>query len=81
MSSYLQHAWDGRLKEIPNLRLIITCSPMSTVIREVLAYSAPLYFRCNTAYTSSRCATRPFWICFPRRRRGNGWPSTPSQAA
>jgi uncharacterized protein len=47
MSSYLQHAWDGRLKEIRNLRLIISGSPMSTVIREVLAYSAPLYFRCN----------------------------------
>ncbi|MCC6607984.1 MAG: Tn3 family transposase [Anaerolineae bacterium] len=47
LSSYFQHAWDHRLKEIVNLRLIITGSHVSTMIREVLAYSAPLYFRAN----------------------------------
>lgn len=47
LSSYFQHAWDHRLKEIANLRLIITGSHVSTMIREVLAYSAPLYFRAN----------------------------------
>ncbi len=47
VSSYFQHAWDHRLKEIANLRLIITGSHVSTMIREVLAYSAPLYFRAN----------------------------------
>lgn len=47
LSSYFQHAWDHRLKEIANLRLIITGSHISTMIREVLAYSAPLYFRAN----------------------------------
>lgn len=47
ISSYFQHAWDGRLKEIPNLRLVLTGSHISTMIREVLAYSAPLYFRTN----------------------------------
>lgn len=47
LSSYFQHAWDHRLKEIVNLRLIITGSHVSTMIREVMAYSAPLYFRAN----------------------------------
>jgi AAA+ ATPase superfamily predicted ATPase len=47
LSSYFQNMWDHRLKEIPNLRLIITGSHVSTMIREVLAYSAPLYFRAN----------------------------------
>jgi AAA+ ATPase superfamily predicted ATPase len=47
LSGYFQHAWDHRLKEIANLRLIITGSHVSTMIREVLAYSAPLYFRAN----------------------------------
>jgi len=47
LSSYFQHAWDHRMKEIANLRLIITGSHVSTMIREVLAYSAPLYFRAN----------------------------------
>jgi len=49
LSSYFQHAWDHRLKEIFNLRLIITGSHISTMIREVLAYSAPLYFRANAS--------------------------------
>jgi hypothetical protein len=49
VSSYFQHAWDGRLKEIPNLRLILTGSHISTMIGEVLAYSAPLYFRANAS--------------------------------
>lgn len=49
LSSYFQHAWDHRLKEIPNLRLILTGSHVSTMIREVLAYSAPLYFRANAS--------------------------------
>ncbi len=47
LSSYFQHAWDHRLQNIPNLRLIIVGSHVSTMIREVLAYSAPLYFRAN----------------------------------
>jgi len=47
VSSYFQHAWDHCLKEIANLRFIITGSHVSTMIREVLAYSAPLYFRAN----------------------------------
>ncbi|HUM70466.1 MAG TPA: hypothetical protein PLK31_16660, partial [Chloroflexota bacterium] len=49
LSSYFQHAWDHRLQNIPNLRLIITGSHISTMIREVLAYSAPLYFRANAS--------------------------------
>lgn len=49
VSSYFQYAWDHRLKEIANLRLIITGSHVSTMIREVLAYSAPLYFRANVS--------------------------------
>ena len=49
LSSYFQHAWDGRLKDIPNLRLILTGSHISTMIREVFAYSAPLYFRANAS--------------------------------
>lgn len=47
LSSYFQHAWDGRLKDIPNLRLILTGSHISTMIHEVLAYSAPHYIRAN----------------------------------
>jgi uncharacterized protein len=49
LSSYFQHTWDGRLKTIPNLRLILSGSHVSTMIREVLAYSAPLYFRANAS--------------------------------
>jgi AAA+ ATPase superfamily predicted ATPase len=49
LSSYFQHAWDHRLQKIPNLRLILTGSHISTMIREVLAYSAPLYFRANAS--------------------------------
>jgi uncharacterized protein len=49
LSSYFQHAWDGRLQTIPNLRLILSGSHVSTMIREVLAYSAPLYFRANAS--------------------------------
>ncbi len=48
LSSYFQHAWDHRLQSIPNLRLIIVGSHVSTMMREVFAYSAPLYFRANT---------------------------------
>lgn len=47
LSSYFQHAWDHRLQRISNLRLIIVGSHVSTMIREVFAYSAPLYFRAN----------------------------------
>lgn len=49
LSSYFQHAWDGRLQTIPNLRLILSGSHVSTMIREVLSYSAPLYFRANAS--------------------------------
>jgi len=49
LSSYFQHAWDGRLKEITNLRLILTGSHISTMLLEVLTYSAPLYFRANAS--------------------------------
>lgn len=47
LSSYFQHAWDHRLQRISNLRLIIVGSHVSTMIQEVFAYSAPLYFRAN----------------------------------
>ncbi|MCP4417427.1 MAG: hypothetical protein GY805_12455 [Chloroflexi bacterium] len=47
LSSYFQHAWDHRLQSLLNLRLIIVGSHISTMIWEVYAYSAPLYFRAN----------------------------------
>ncbi len=47
LSSYFQHAWDHLLQRTPNLRLIIVGSHVGTMIREVFAYSAPLYCRAN----------------------------------
>lgn len=47
LSSIFRNMWDLRLKDIPNLRLVVTGSHMSTMLQEVLAYSAPLYLRAN----------------------------------
>ncbi|MCI0728583.1 MAG: ATP-binding protein, partial [Chloroflexi bacterium] len=47
LSSVFRNVWDLRLKDIPNLRLVVTGSHISTMLREVLAYSAPLYLRAN----------------------------------
>jgi hypothetical protein len=45
MSSVFQKLWDHRLKDIPQLRLVLTGSHVTTIIREVVSYSAPLYMR------------------------------------
>jgi len=47
VSSHFKQVWDLRLQFITNLRLIVTGSHVSTIIREVLSYSAPLYQRAN----------------------------------
>jgi hypothetical protein len=45
ISSVFQKLWDHRLKEIAQLRLILAGSHITTIIREVMSYSAPLYMR------------------------------------
>jgi AAA+ ATPase superfamily predicted ATPase len=45
ISSVFQKLWDHRLKEIPQLRLVLAGSHVTTIIREVMSYSAPLYMR------------------------------------
>jgi hypothetical protein len=45
VSSIFQKMWDLRLQHIPQLRLVLTGGVISTILREVLAYSAPLYLR------------------------------------
>jgi uncharacterized protein len=45
ISSVFQKMWDMRLQHIPQLRLVLTGGVISTMLREVLAYSAPLYLR------------------------------------
>lgn len=45
MSSMWKKAWDMELQYLPHLRLILTGSHVSTMVREVLAYSAPFYLR------------------------------------
>jgi uncharacterized protein len=45
ISSVFQKLWDHRLKEIPQLRLVLAGSHITTIIREVMGYSAPLYMR------------------------------------
>lgn len=47
ISSYFKQVWDLQLQFIANLRLIVTGAHVSTTIREVLSYSAPLYQRAN----------------------------------
>ena len=67
LSSCFQHAWDHRLQNIPNLRLIIVGSHVSTMIREVLAYSAPLYFRANANLHLNPLRYTDFLDLFPER--------------
>lgn len=45
MSSLWKRAWDLELQDLPHLRLILMGSHVSTMVREVLAYSAPFYLR------------------------------------
>lgn len=45
MSSLWKRAWDMKLQYLPHLRLILTGSHVTTMVREVLAYSAPFYLR------------------------------------
>ncbi len=45
MSSLWKRTWDMELQYLPQLRLILTGDHVSTMVREVLAYSAPFYLR------------------------------------
>jgi len=45
MSSLWTRTWDMKLQDLPQLRLILTGDHVSTMVREVLAYSAPFYLR------------------------------------
>lgn len=67
VSSVFQHTWDGRLQDIGNLRLILSGTHISTMIREVFAYSAPLYFRANAALHLKRLPYTTLLDLFPDR--------------
>jgi AAA+ ATPase superfamily predicted ATPase len=45
ISSVFQKAWDHRLSQIPQLKLILTGSLIGMMARQVFAYQAPLYGR------------------------------------
>lgn len=45
LSSLWKKAWDMELQYLPHLRLILTGNCLTTMVREVLAYSAPFYLR------------------------------------
>jgi len=47
VSSHFKQVWDLQLQFVTNVRLIVTGAHVSTIIRDVLAYSAPLYQRAN----------------------------------
>jgi uncharacterized protein len=81
LSSYFQHAWDGRLQTIPNLRLILSGPHVSTMIREVLAYSAPLYYRANASLFLKSLPYTTLLDLFPTTPRKRGCLFMPSPVA